>query len=66
MALLLSEAFRPGKAIGASALGQDVLEAAGVPVPAPGVVLGDSGPAVLEQVTALPGSHRVWERFTAV
>ncbi|MEU5633128.1 catalase [Streptomyces rishiriensis] len=62
--LLLSEAFRHGKAIGAWALGEDALEAAGVPVQAPGVVLGDSGPAVLEQVTELLGSHRVWERFT--
>ncbi|MGQ4335423.1 catalase [Streptomyces hayashii] len=66
VALLLAEAFRHGKAIGAWTLGEDVLTAAGVPARAPGVVLGDSGPAVLEQVTELLGSHRVWERFTGV
>ncbi|MEU4876523.1 catalase [Streptomyces sp. NPDC021608] len=66
VALLLGEAYRHGKAIGGWALGADVLEAAGVPAHAPGVVLGASGSAVLEQVTGLLGSHRVWERFSGV
>ncbi|MDN0197892.1 catalase [Streptomyces sp. S.PNR 29] len=65
MGLLVSEAFRHGKAIGAWAGGEAVLEAAGVPSDAPGVVLGDSGTAVLRQVTELLGAHRVWERFPA-
>ncbi|CAL9664572.1 hypothetical protein SUDANB176_07157 [Streptomyces sp. enrichment culture] len=62
--LLLSEAFRHGKAIGAWAGGETALEAAGVPAGAPGAVVTDSGPAALERVRELLGSHRVWERFT--
>ncbi|MER6695523.1 hypothetical protein, partial [Streptomyces minutiscleroticus] len=38
--------------------------AAGIPTGAPGVVTGDSGATVLEQVSALLGKHRVWDRFT--
>ncbi|MBW8698420.1 hypothetical protein MBT84_02405 [Streptomyces sp. MBT84] len=64
VALLLSEAFRHGKAIGAWASGERALEAAGVPTDAPGVLVGDSGTTVLEQLTSLLGAHRVWERFT--
>ncbi|MEV5595334.1 catalase [Streptomyces sp. NPDC052496] len=63
VALLLAEAFRHGKAIGGWAGADAVLATAGVPTDAPGVVVGDSGPATLEQVTQLLGSHRVWERF---
>ncbi len=61
---LLQEAFRHGKAIGAWAGGEAGLEAAGVPVDAPGVVVTDSGPSALDQIRTLLGSHRVWERFT--
>ncbi|WP_073945882.1 catalase [Streptomyces kebangsaanensis] len=63
--LLLSEAFRHGKAIGAWKGAEAALEAAGVPVDAPGVIIGDSGTATLEQITRLLGAHRVWERFPA-
>jgi catalase len=63
--LLLSEAFRHGKAIGAWKGAEAALEAAGVPTDAPGVIVGDSGAATLEQVTRLLGAHRVWERFPA-
>ncbi|CAL9338124.1 Catalase HPII [Streptomyces sp. enrichment culture] len=62
--LLLAEAFRHGKAIGAWADGKAALDAAGVPTDAPGVVLADSPTAALEQVTRLLGAHRVWERFS--
>ncbi|GAA4789781.1 catalase [Streptomyces ziwulingensis] len=62
--LLLSEAFRHGKAIGAWAGGEAALEAAGVPTDAPGVVVADSGTAALERITTLLGAHRVWERFS--
>ncbi len=62
---LLQEAFRHGKAIGAWAGGEAALASAGVPVDAPGVVVADSGPAVLDRVRELLASHRVWERFTA-
>ncbi|MFD5099740.1 catalase [Streptomyces albidochromogenes] len=61
--LMLLEAFRHGKAIGGWAGAERVLESAGVPVGAPGVVTAGSGTAVLEQVTRLLGQHRVWERF---
>ncbi|MFD7959107.1 catalase CatB [Streptomyces ardesiacus] len=64
VSLLLSEAFRHGKAIGVWAGGTPALEASGVPTDAPGVIVADSGTAALEQVTELMGSHRVWERFT--
>jgi catalase len=60
---LLSEAFRHGKAIGAWKGAEAALETAGVPVDAPGVIVGDSGTATLEQVTRLLAAHRVWERF---
>ncbi|MGW7200822.1 catalase [Streptomyces chryseus] len=61
--LMLLEAFRHGKAIGGWGGAERVLESAGVPVGAPGVVTAGSGTAVLEQVTRLLGQHRVWERF---
>ncbi|MEU0598559.1 catalase [Streptomyces sp. NPDC006393] len=63
VSLLLSEAFRHGKAIGAWKGAEASLEAAGVPVDAPGVIVGDSGPTTLEQISRLLGAHRVWERF---
>ncbi|MGP4049161.1 catalase [Streptomyces sp. 2A115] len=61
--LMLSEAFRHGKAIGGWAGAETALEAAGIPAGAPGVVTADSGSGALEQVTRLLGEHRVWERF---
>ncbi|NEC49669.1 hypothetical protein G3I18_13940, partial [Actinospica acidiphila] len=54
-----------GKAIAAWAGGEAGLEAAGVPVDAPGVIVTDSGPSALDQVRTLLASHRVWERFTS-
>ncbi|MDQ1040335.1 catalase [Streptomyces sp. V3I8] len=63
VSLLLTEAFRHGKAVGGWAGADAVLSAAGIPAGAAGVVTADSGAAALEQVTALLGSHRVWERF---
>ncbi|MGC5365228.1 catalase [Streptomyces sp. DT24] len=63
--LLLAEAFRHGKAIGGWGGAEGVLEAARVPLAAPGVVLARSGPAALEEVSRLLGEHRVWERFPA-
>ncbi|NEA49048.1 catalase [Streptomyces sp. SID10815] len=65
VALLLSEAFRHGKAIGAWKGAEAALEAAGVPADAPGVIVGDSGTGTLEQILHLLGAHRVWERFPA-
>ncbi|GHF86248.1 hypothetical protein GCM10018787_38750 [Streptomyces thermodiastaticus] len=65
VSLLLSEAFRHGKAIGGWKGAEAALEAAGVPVDAPGVIVGDSGTATLEQVVGLLAAHRVWARFPA-
>ncbi|WP_184573529.1 catalase [Streptomyces zagrosensis] len=61
--LMLSEAYRHGKAIGGWAGADAVLAAAGVPADAPGVIVGDGGDATLGQITELLGNHRVWERF---
>ncbi|MFF9276896.1 catalase [Streptomyces griseosporeus] len=65
VALLLNEAFRHGKAIGAWKGAEAALASAGVPTDAPGVIVTDSGTTALQQVTRLLGAHRVWERFTA-
>ncbi|MEU3844799.1 catalase [Streptomyces sp. NPDC028635] len=64
VALLLSEAFRHGKAIAVWDGAEGVLQSAGVPADAPGVVRADSATAALGEVTRLLGTHRVWERFT--
>ncbi|MBT2365634.1 catalase [Streptomyces sp. ISL-10] len=61
--LMVSEAYRHGKAIGGWAGAGSVLEAAGVPADAPGVVTADSGDGTLREITRLLGRHRVWERF---
>ncbi|MEE1757466.1 catalase [Streptomyces sp. SP18CS02] len=63
--LMVTEAYRHAKAIGAWAGAPSVLEAAGVEPSAPGVVTGDDAGGVLEQITRLLGGHRVWERFSA-
>ncbi|MFJ2745656.1 hypothetical protein ACIO3O_39030 [Streptomyces sp. NPDC087440] len=63
--LLVSEAYRHGKAIGGRAGAAPVLEASEVSELAPGVVLGGSGPAVREEITGLLSQHRVRERFPA-
>jgi catalase len=63
VSLLLSEAFRHGKAIGAWAGGDAALEAVGIPVDAPGIVVGHNGTSVLEQLQELMSKHRAWERF---
>lgn len=61
--LALSEAYRHGKAIGGWAGADPVLEAAGVPTDAPGVIVSGSADDVLSQITEALGRHRVWERF---
>jgi catalase len=63
VSLLLSEAFRHGKAIGAWAGGDTALERLGIAADAPGVVVGRDGTSVLEQLKDLMAAHRVWERF---
>ena len=62
--LMVTEAYRHGKAIGAWRDGAGVLEAAGLLAGSPGVVIGQSSSAALDEVTALLAGHRVWDRFT--
>ncbi|MER7812231.1 catalase [Streptomyces sp900116325] len=62
--LMLTEAYRHGKALGAWAGGADALEAAGLAADAVGVVTGEAGDTVLQSVTALLGGHRAWDRFS--
>ncbi|ANS31499.1 catalase [Rhodococcus opacus] len=60
--VLLTEAFRHCKAIGGWAAGRGLLEAAGIPSEAPGIVIADDASALFDGITALMKSHRVWER----
>ncbi|WP_306210257.1 catalase [Actinoplanes sp. RD1] len=64
VALLVDEAWRHAKAIGAWGAGTAVLEQAGL-AGTPGVVTADSATAALTELSALLGKHRVWERFPA-
>ncbi|WP_031026280.1 catalase [Streptomyces albus] len=61
--LLLSEAYRHAKALGAWGGGADALAAAGCPQGAPGVVVSQDPRSVLSEVTDLLTRHRVWDRF---
>ncbi|QXW04735.1 catalase [Rhodococcus globerulus] len=60
--ILLSEMFRHGKAIGGWNDGITLLGSAGI-ADSDGVVTGEDGPSVLEQVVTLLASHRVWSRL---
>ena len=62
--LLLEEAYRHCKVIGAWGEGTQVLDATGI-AGTPGVVAGDAAAEVLSQVQEQMAFHRVWERFTA-
>ncbi|WP_329459574.1 catalase [Streptomyces sp. NBC_01497] len=64
LVLMLSEAYRHGKAIGAWGGGVGGLQAAGLPEGSAGVVVGDAASAVLQAVTRLLGGHRAWGRFS--
>jgi catalase len=62
--LLVDEAWRHAKAIGAWGDGVAVLRQAGV-ADTPGVVAGASGSQTLAAVQQLMAAHRVWDRFPA-
>ncbi|WP_433223203.1 catalase [Dactylosporangium sp. CS-047395] len=62
--LLVDEAWRHAKAIGAWGAGAEALAQVGV-AGTPGVVTADSGAAALEALQPLMALHRVWERFPA-
>jgi catalase len=60
--LMLSEAFRHAKAIGSWGDGDTVIDHAGCPADAAGVVSAAGPDAVVAELTALLAKHRVWER----
>jgi catalase len=62
--LMVTEAYRHAKPIAAVDGGEQVLEAAGIPASAPGVLTGEDPLRVLTATTGLLGQHRVWDRFT--
>ncbi|HEY0933009.1 MAG TPA: catalase [Trebonia sp.] len=67
LTLLLQEAFRHCKVLGAWGDGTAVLEAAAIPVGAAGVLTADSvAKSFTDQLTAAVGLHRVWDRAAAV
>jgi catalase len=63
VALLLSEAWRHAKAIGAWGAGTDAITAAGIDEADLGMVAAENGSDVVEAVLLLMGAHRVWDRF---
>ena len=67
LVLLLQEAFRHAKVLGAWGDGTAVLEAAGIPAGSAGVVTADTVvKSFTDQLTAAVGLHRVWQRAPAV
>jgi len=66
IALLLQEAWRHAKSIGAWGDGTSALEAAGIPDDGAGVVLGEDAGTVSDEVLTLLSGHRVWDRFSPV
>ncbi|MDE8588292.1 MULTISPECIES: catalase [Micrococcaceae] len=65
VALMLSEAYRHAKAVGAWGSGSAVLEAAGIPKGAAGVVGGNDAASVTTELSGLIAGHRAWDRFPA-
>jgi catalase len=63
--LLLAEAYRHAKAIGAWGDSRNALAAAGFDPAAPGVVTDEDAGDVLDNVVGLLAEHRVWDRFPA-
>ena len=61
--LMITEAYRHAKPLGALTAARQVFDTAGIPADAPGIVIDDDGDAVLRDVVDLLGYHRVWERF---
>jgi catalase len=63
LTVLLLEAFRHCKALGAWGDGTAILEAAGITADAPGVVTADTaGKSFTDQLAAAVGMHRAWDR----
>ncbi|AGZ42354.1 catalase [Actinoplanes friuliensis] len=67
LTVLLQEAFRHAKAIGAWGDGAEALRTAGIDTGAPGVLLADGMTAAYrKQLTTALGLHRAWERAELV
>ena len=67
LTILLQEAFRHCKALGAWGDGTVILAAAGITADAPGVVTGAAaGKSFTDQLAASVGLHRAWDRAPAV
>jgi catalase len=64
--LLLTEAYRHGKAVAAYGGGEAVFEAVGLTSSDPGVVGASGGGDAVAQLVALLRAHRVWDRFPPV
>ncbi|GAB7046886.1 catalase [Catenuloplanes indicus] len=62
--LLVEEAWRHAKPVGAWGTGTAVLEQAGI-TGTPGVFLAESGPGALTTLQQFLARHRVWDRFPA-
>jgi len=63
VALLITEAWRHAKAIGAWGTGSDALTATGIDASDLGIVAAENGSDVVEALLVLMGAHRVWDRF---
>ncbi|MGW7440297.1 catalase [Streptomyces sp. NPDC054849] len=61
--LLLTEAYRHGKALGGWNGADRLLESVGIDTEGPGIALGEDGSAVVETVAAALAEHRAWDRF---
>ena len=64
--LLVEEAYRHGKPLGAVGQAGDVVEAAGIAGEDAGIVVAPEATGVTEQVLELLGHHRVWERLARI
>ncbi|RPK43295.1 Catalase HPII [Streptomyces sp. ADI91-18] len=63
--LLLTEAYRHGKAIGGWNGAERLLASAGITADEPGIAVGETSTAMVEELTQALGEHRAWDRFPA-
>ncbi|MFK8907548.1 catalase [Streptomyces sp. YS-3] len=63
--LLLTEAYRHGKAIGGWNDARGLFEASGIGTDEAGVVVSDNGQAAVEKIVEALAEHRAWDRFPA-
>lgn len=63
--LMLTEAYRHAKPLGALTAARSAFDSARIPTRAPGVVIDDDVEALFRGVVDLLHQHRIWERFPA-